>query len=58
MRFAIATADSYLGVFEAFVHVGWKPLKLFSMPIANFIDNHIAVVAFAELYLRPSSSHA
>ena len=48
MRFAIATADSYLGVFEAFVHAGWKPVKLFSMPIANVIDNHIAVAALAE----------
>ena len=48
MRFAIATADCYLGVFEAFVNAGWQPVTLFSMPIANAIDNHMAVCAFAE----------
>jgi len=48
MRFAIATADRYLGVFEAFTRAGWKPLKLFSMPVVNTIDHHNAVAAFAE----------
>ncbi len=48
MRFAIATVDRYLGVFEAFVRAGWEPLRLFTLPVANRLDGHEAVVAFAE----------
>ena len=48
MRFAIAAIDRYLGVFDAFVRAGWTPLKLFTVPIANAVDNYQAVTAFAE----------
>jgi methionyl-tRNA formyltransferase len=47
MRFAIAAVDRYLGVFEAFVQAGWQPLKLFTVPVANAIDNHVAVSRYA-----------
>ncbi|MDR3630235.1 MAG: formyltransferase family protein [Desulfocapsaceae bacterium] len=53
MRFAIAAADRYLGVFETFVNTGWKPVKLFTMPVATAIDNHQAVSAFAERHHLP-----
>ena len=48
MRFAIAAVDRYLGVFESFVRAGWKPLRLFTMPVANRLENHRAVAALAE----------
>ena len=48
MRFAIATVDGYLGVFTAFVHAGWTPVKLFSVPVRNEFGNQQAVIAFAE----------
>ena len=48
MRFAIATVDRYLGVFESFVGAGWTPLRLFTMPVANRLENHKAVTALAE----------
>jgi methionyl-tRNA formyltransferase len=48
MRFAIATVDGYLGVFTAFVHAGWTPVKLFTVPIRNEFGNQQAVIAFAE----------
>ncbi len=47
MRFAIAAVDRYLGVFESFVGAGWTPLRLFTMPIADKLENHKAVAAFA-----------
>lgn len=48
MRFAIATVDRYLGVFETFVRTGWQPLKLFTVPKRNEMGNQQAVIAFAE----------
>src|SRR5271155_983950 len=48
MRFAITAVDRYLGVFEAFVHAGWEPVKLFTVPMRSFIDSHHAVIAYAE----------
>jgi hypothetical protein len=48
MRFAITASDRYLGVFEAFVNAGWEPIKLFTVPDADDIENHVAVSAFAE----------
>ncbi len=49
MRFAIATYDRYLGVFEAFCHAGWIPLKLFTVPLRDpeFGDQR-ASIALAE----------
>lgn len=49
MRFAIATYDRYLGVFEAFCRAGWIPLKLFTVPLrdADF-GNQRASIALAE----------
>ena len=50
MRFAIATVDRYLGVFEGFVNAGWEPLRLFTLPVANRLDGHAAVSALAETH--------
>ncbi len=47
MRFAIAAADAYLSVFEAFVNAGWQPLKLFTVPVDNVIHHNRSVVALA-----------
>jgi len=48
MRFAIAAIDRYLGVFEAFVEAGWKPLRLFTVPLKSDLASQQAVIAFAE----------
>jgi methionyl-tRNA formyltransferase len=48
MRFAIATIDRYLGVFEAFVQAGGKPLKLFTVPMKHIMGNNQAAIAYAE----------
>ena len=48
MRFSIAVIDRYLGVFEAFVRAGWKPLKLFTVPMNGDLANQQAVIAYAE----------
>lgn len=49
MRFAIATYDRYLGIFEAFCHAGWVPMKLFTVPLRDpqFGDQR-ASIALAE----------
>jgi methionyl-tRNA formyltransferase len=47
-NFAIATADRYLGVFDAFVNAGWNPLKLFTVPLKNELGNQQAVISYAE----------
>lgn len=49
MRFAIATIDRYLGVFEALCQAGWTPLKLFTVPVRDpDFGNHQAAIAFAD----------
>lgn len=50
MRFAIATIDRYLGVFETFARAGWQPLKLFTIPFGTELANQQAVIAYAEKY--------
>jgi methionyl-tRNA formyltransferase len=62
MRFAIATIDRYLGVFENFVHAGWKPLKLFTVPTSVELANQQAVIAYAQQYkaaiqISPMTEH-
>ncbi|MFZ6644946.1 formyltransferase family protein [Undibacterium sp. TJN25] len=47
MRFAIATADRYMGVFEAFVNAGWEPVKLFTVPLDNVVNHNQAVMSYA-----------
>ncbi len=47
MRFAIATADRYLGVFDALLRAGWEPVKLFSTALDNRTDFNQAVIARA-----------
>jgi len=49
MRFAIATYDRYLGIFEAFCRAGWVPMKLFTVPLRDpqFGDQR-ASIALAE----------
>jgi methionyl-tRNA formyltransferase len=47
MQFAITAVDRYLGVFEAFVDAGWKPLKLFTVPLKSELANQQAVIAYA-----------
>lgn len=53
MRFAIATADHYLGVFETFLDAGWKALKLFTLAPTADVINHEAVSALAERHGVP-----
>lgn len=48
MRFAIAATDRYLGVFTAFLHAGWTPVKLFTIPVRNEFSDQHAVIACAE----------
>jgi len=50
MRFAIAAVDRYLGVFEAFVHAGWQPLKLFTVPMIHESNSQHAVISYATQY--------
>ncbi len=48
MRFAVATTDRYLGVFEALVHAGWQPVKLFTLPVKPELTNsQLAVTNYA-----------
>jgi methionyl-tRNA formyltransferase len=48
MNFAITATDRFLGVFDAFVSAGWKPLKLFTVPMAHPLSNQQAVIAYAQ----------
>ena len=49
MRFAIASYDRYLGVFEAFCQAGWVPLKLFTVPLRDAeFGNQAGTIALAE----------
>jgi methionyl-tRNA formyltransferase len=48
MRFAMATSDRYLGVFDAFVSAGWQPHKFFISPMGEDTAHHQAVIAAAE----------
>jgi methionyl-tRNA formyltransferase len=48
MQFAITAVDRYLGIFEAFVRAGWKPLKLFTVPMKSDLASQRAVIAYAE----------
>ena len=48
MNFAITACDRYLGIFDAFVCAGWKPLKLFTLPMKDVFGNQQAVIAYAE----------
>ena len=47
MRFAITGCDRYFGVFEALVHAGWRPLRLFTSAVTSELDNQQRVIAFA-----------
>ncbi len=47
MRFAIAATEQTLGVFDAFVRAGWRPLKLF-MSEAGQTSPQKALIAYAE----------
>jgi len=48
MRFAITATDEFLGVFEAFVRAGWRPLKLFLATDPGEGNPQRSVVAYAE----------
>ncbi len=47
-RFAIACVDRYQGVFDAFVRMGWEPVKLFTVPLRTELGNQQAMIAQAE----------
>ncbi len=53
MRFAMAAADRYQGVFKAFIEAGWQPVKLFTRPSKAGHDSHQAVAALAEQHHIP-----
>lgn len=48
MNFAITAIDRYMGVFDAFVSAGWKPLKLFTVPMNHALSNQQAVISYAQ----------
>ncbi len=48
MNFAITATDRFLGVFDAFVCAGWKPLKLFTVPMTHPLSNQQAVITYAQ----------
>ena len=48
MRFAITATDRYLGVFEAFLNAGWKPVKLFTAPVDNRMSHNKEVIKKAQ----------
>lgn len=48
VRFAIIAADRYLGVFETFARAGWKPLRLFTLPVENHVDSCKHVTFYAQ----------
>ena len=50
MNFAITATDRFLGVFEAFVNAGWKPLKLFTIPMTHPLSSQQAVIAYAQMH--------
>lgn len=49
MRFAIATIDRYIGIFDTFCQAGWRAQKLFTVPIRDpEFGNQRAAIALAE----------
>jgi len=54
MRFAITASDQYLGVFDAFVKAGWRPLKLFLPISTGDMVNQRGVIAYAEKLSVPT----
>jgi methionyl-tRNA formyltransferase len=47
MRFAITATDRWLGVFQALVERGWKPLKVFTTPVDGRLHHHAALLEYA-----------
>ena len=47
MRFAIATTDRYLDIFQALVGRAWKPAKVFTCPVYNRFHTNTGVIDFA-----------
>jgi methionyl-tRNA formyltransferase len=47
VRFAIATTDRYLDIFQGLVVRAWKPLKVFTCPVNNRLHSNSAVIDFA-----------
>lgn len=48
MRFAIATSDNSLGIFNAFLRAGWEPVKLFCVPAQGSLDGNHKVIELAQ----------
>jgi hypothetical protein len=47
VRFAIATTDRYLDVFQALVARAWKPVKVFTGPADNRFHSNTGVIDLA-----------
>ena len=47
MRFAIATTDRYLNVFQTLVDRGWVPVKAFTGKVDNRIHSNFALIDYA-----------
>jgi methionyl-tRNA formyltransferase len=47
MRFAITCIDRSLNVFEAFIQAGWKPVKVFTVPVDGHFNHNTSVVVRA-----------
>jgi methionyl-tRNA formyltransferase len=47
MRFAVTATDRYLGVFQALVERGWKPVKVFTTPVDDRLHRNTSVIELA-----------
>lgn len=56
MRFAITATDRYIGVLQAFIERGWKPLKLFSAPVDQRVHHNRAITDYATRLNLPVQS--
>lgn len=48
MRFAIATSDSSLEIFNGFLRAGWEPVKLFCVSVQGGLDGNHKVIELAQ----------
>src|ERR1700677_239792 len=47
MRFAITATDRYIGVFQALIDRGWRPLKVYTTPVDGRLHHNTAVIELA-----------
>ena len=52
-KFAFTASDQYIGVINAFLDFGWKPLKLFTAPITGHMASNNRVIELAQSHGIP-----